>query len=534
MTQQYSVKALTGFGRAFLSIVTAMVCCVCVTVWAAPAAQTAQGPSVYQLKATDSLRELASRFLGGEEFLAELLAYNRISNPLELGDGSFIGIPGEERTAALAAIEQANKATQLAIDAAAQTYALEELKGAQAALDAANAARGRAVYAEASELARQGTAKATLAKRLADERAPVPEPGTISAVFGDVQIAAAGSTTFSPAKVGDTLPVASRVRTAHGARAEVRLPDGSVLQILEGSEFSIDQSRRDPRDKRREVQLDIIMGGILGKIPKRSHARSTYRLRSPEAAIAIRGTEVRVGNDELNVSRLSVLTGMAELTAAEQTTSVPENFGSYAKAGTAPRKPIELLPAPQMFVPGDVDRRTAQQSVPFSWAPLSTPRFGAFHLELSQDASFNTLVEDVFTKGDRHTTPPLADGDYYWRISTIDGKGIEGRYRHGKVAIHRRVAVAFEKADGSRLRSAATAKVGIEERIQAVPASLDTSIVGMELSLDGVSFWKFWEPMGRFVPTRPGPVTLYARGIDAFGNRGPIVQQEILVAPAGL
>jgi len=221
---------------------------------------------------------------------------------------------------------------------------------------------------------------------------------------------------------------------------------------------------------------------------------------------------------------------LAEFTAGEKTTPVPENFGSYAKAEAAARKPIELLPAPRMLVPGHAERRTAQQRIPFDWTPVNTRRFDLFHLELSQDASFNTIVEEIFTKGDEHMTRPLTDGDYYWRISTIDGKGMEGKCRHGKVAIHRRVEVAFQKADGSRLRGSAV-RVGLGERIRAVPVALDSSIVEMELSLDGVSFWKFWEPTGRFVPTRPGPMTLYARGIDAFGERGPVAQQTIQVTP---
>ena len=397
-------------------------------------------------------------------------------------------------------------------------------------LNAANAARRRARYAEASERAKLGTTKADLAKRLADQRAPVPEPGTLSAVFGNVKVAPSGSSVFVPAKAGSPLPVGSRVRTAPGARAEVRLPDGSTLQILANSVFRIEQSRLDRRDQRRDVQLDVIMGGILGKIPKRTHARSTYRLKSPEAAIAIRGTEVRVGNDESNVSRLSVLAGLAELSASGKTTPVPENSGSYSEAGKAPHKPVELLPAPDVLVPGSVERRTAQQQVPFEWTPLKTRKFGCYHLELSQDASFNTIVEDVLTKGATHVTRPLIDGEYFWRISTIDKKGLEGRVRDGKVVIRRRVAVAFEEADGSRFGDA-PGEVSLGERILAVPASLDTSIVRMELSLDGVAFWTFWEPMGRFVPTRPGPVTLYARGIDALGNTGPVVQQLINVTP---
>jgi len=154
MTKRYPKQILPGSGRAFLSVVALMVCGVGGSVGAASATEAVQVPRVYQLKATDSLRELAARFLGGEEFLSELLAYNRVSNPLELGHGSFIGIPGEERVAALAAIEKANEATRKAIAAAAQTYALDELKAAQEGVDAANAARGRALYAKASELAR--------------------------------------------------------------------------------------------------------------------------------------------------------------------------------------------------------------------------------------------------------------------------------------------------------------------------------------------------------------------------------------------
>ena len=61
---------------------------------------------MYELKAGEALRDVAVRFLAGAEFLPELMALNKITNPLAATDGTFVALPGPERDAAMAAIAE--------------------------------------------------------------------------------------------------------------------------------------------------------------------------------------------------------------------------------------------------------------------------------------------------------------------------------------------------------------------------------------------------------------------------------------------
>jgi|GEM_PF-1500914 len=512
--------------QAFLLIVSGVLGALGATADPPPVAP--RPGAVYQLAPGDTLRDLATRCLGGAEYLPELMAYNHIVNPLLVADGTFIAIPGEERAAALAAIAAAQAACQEARDAAAMTYALAEAEAAAVALASANLARNRAAYADARAAAQTALEKALLAKRLADERAPVQEGGLLTAVFGEVRIAPPGGTPAVRAAAGDAVPVGAAVVTGADSRAEVALADGSVVQVLPNSRLDLTHYLRDRRDNRRESALGVTAGAILGKIRPRGTRESTYKVHTREVTIGIRGTDLRVDAGRDEVVRLAVLTGQAEYQARKTTLTVPTNHGTFGQGDGAPADPIALLPPPDIVSPAGTDMTTAHQCYAFAWDAIPSPRFAAFHFELALDAAFITTVEDVLTRAWQHRTKPLADGEYYWRIASVDSKGLEGRARGGKLTVRRQLEVAFA-AERPPLVRGDVWVIGPGNRIEAVPTTADTSVVRMEADVGGETSWTFWEPKARFGFPNAGEFSLHVFGTDALGVRGPRVGQKVIV-----
>ena len=490
--------------------------------------EPAPGSTVYRLQPGDTLRELAVRFLGGAKYLPELMAYNGIVNPLGLGAGAFIGIPGDDRKAAMAAIARAHDALQIAAAAQAGTYARGEVATASQSLGAADGARARGKYAEALRLANSAGVTAQKAKRLADERAPVQEPGAVVAVAGQVTVKLPGARTPRPLRPGDPVPVGSIIRTGADSRAEIRLGDGSVVQVLPNSQVQVASYLRDRRDGRRRSRLNVILGNILGKIKKKEHKESTYELKSRASTIAIRGTEVRVGSGQDDVSRLAVLGGDAEFRGAGPPVQVPANFGTYAGGDARPAPPTELLPPPEMIAPESPTDASGKLSYPFAWRPVDSRRFGAYHFELARDAAFNDVQEEAMVPRAKYETGLLAEGDYYWRITTVDTKGLEGRPVQGKLTIGRDMRVVFRPQTQPVVQGDVWV-FGPGNLVHVEPPTKATSVVGMEVSLGGETHWRFWEPIGRIRFTYEVSAVLRARGLDDKGNRGPYAEQPIRV-----
>ena len=383
-------------------------------------------------------------------------------------------------------------------------------------------------YAEAVKQADTAQVTARTAKTLADERAPIQEPGTAVAVVGEVTLQLKDGSKPKLLSAGDAVPVGSVLRTAESARAEILLGDGSLIQVLPNTQMVIASYLRDRRDGRRRSRLNVIMGNILGRVQKRKHERSTYELRSRSATIAIRGTEIRLNTGQDDVSRLAVLGGSAEFKGTGRPLPVPTNFGTYAAEGAPPAPILELLPPPEVVSPDSETAAWGRPRYRFAWRPVKHKRFAAFHFELATDTAYNDVREESLAPQTAYETRPLPEGDYYWRVTTVDTNSLEGRANQGKLTIGRDMRVVFEPQTQPVVQDGVWV-FGPGNLVHVVAASKATSVVGMEVSLGGETRWRFWEPIGRIRFTYEVTAALRARGIDEDGERGPSAEQAVRV-----
>ncbi len=149
---------------------------------------------------------------------------------------------------------------------------------------------------------------------------------------------------------------------------------------------------------------------------------SRFRLRTPRAVSAIRGTVLRVAYDDAGASATEVVEGKVAVqgdpSAAE--TMLAQGFGAQVSPGGAV-KVEALLPAPELVDAGKVlvDPVVALQARQEAGAK-------GYHVQVAADSSFADLVTEASADGDTVTLPALADGRWFVRLTALSATGIEG------------------------------------------------------------------------------------------------------------
>ncbi len=231
-------------------------------------------------------------------------------------------------------------------------------------------------------------------------------------------------------RAGRSIPLELRGKVSEGDIVETGVDGYLTLQLEGGSRVALPSNARVRVVRLRTYLLtrgtDTDFAIERGRtettvVPLRDN-RSRFRMRTPVAISAVRGTVFRIGYDGPDASLTEVVEGNVEvnLDGRTATTALPGGFGAAASSSGRVNKE-ELLPPPAFARPGEVQ---SQSSVGF----VLTPSEGAvgYHVEVAKDAAFVEIV-----KGARSSTPlvdlgALPDGTYWVRAMAIAPSGLEG------------------------------------------------------------------------------------------------------------
>ncbi|MBL8279252.1 MAG: FecR domain-containing protein [Pelomonas sp.] len=134
-----------------------------------------------------------------------------------------------------------------------------------------------------------------------------------------------------PLALGDKLDVGTQLRTGASGRVRLRFTDGSVLVLADRSQLRIEAFSAPPGQPRAaELLLEM---GLVGQRVAPS-ANGSWKVRTPTAVTAVRGTEfsVEVGDDR--ATAVHVKTGEVDV----------EPSGPQTR-GIKPRYPVRLQKA---------------------------------------------------------------------------------------------------------------------------------------------------------------------------------------------
>ena len=474
-------------------------------------------PSVYLVQAGDTLASVAERLLGSSEFARELASYNRLSLPVDLSSLRTLVIPGAERNRALAAMWRANATRNAATAVGAPKFAVEEFTRAEAVSQSALRAFQAADYLQARALAQRASDEFSESIERSNANALVPREATVVTTAGELLTSIDHWVTSKPALAGERIPVRAQLRTGRESRAEIRLPDGSIFHLMALTEigFSVIE---DQRTGAIDTRLQINTGDISGNIEPRKTKGSRFLILNGPSSIVIRGTDVHTSRSEDGWLRVMTLAGDLEVLDGQgHAQSLSGGYGVYARPEKPLSKPIGLLPPPKPLYPHADVETTAQQVIEFSWKGIFSWRFKAYFVELARDPRFIDMVFSATTNERTLSSPVLADGEYYWRISSLDRHGLQGATSTPvKFVVKTDLGVVlttdkapFEK-DGHLWLAPMTT-------VSAEPTAEHSSVIGYEYSVNGTAF----KPFGKGVVLQThGPYSVIVRGIGLDERRG--------------
>lgn len=211
------------------------------------------------------------------------------------------------------------------------------------------------------------------------------------------------------------------VSTEDNSSVTLRFADGSTLLLQQNASLVLDTLSAYGDTGMVDTRLRLQRGRVDNQVFSRP-GDASYRVDTPVASAAVRGTRFRVGADEQGETRTEVLEGAAVLTGATRSVTLHTRQGSLARPGQAPLDPVPLLPPPDMSgIPSVVHRLPASLPLP----PLADG-VQAYRVQLAGDADFRGIVHDALLDAPPWTLPVLEEGEYYLRLRGIDVLGLEG------------------------------------------------------------------------------------------------------------
>jgi hypothetical protein len=143
------------------------------------------------------------------------------------------------------------------------------------------------------------------------------------------------------------LPVVNgdKIETKKQSRCELTYDDGSVVRIDEQTIYTVEKAKIDKKEKVVESRLSI--GKLWANIKKLVRGRDSWKLKSPAAVVAVRGTIYRMNAGADSSTQVLVYNGDVEVGPAESS-------GQQQGMGVAPGQPRQVQGPVQVQGPREV------------------------------------------------------------------------------------------------------------------------------------------------------------------------------------
>lgn len=245
-----------------------------------------------------------------------------------------------------------------------------------------------------------------------------PETARLVAWRGNVAIGRSNAPT-----VGMELGEGINIATGQGGFVTLQLSNGSRVSIPSQSSVRIAKMREYLINGALDYELAVDKGRINTKATPLKNPDSRYRIRTPIAVSAVRGTEFRVkltGDDVPSLTE--VLEGTVAVGAPEaaQATDVPKGVG-MAVTSSGDSSTEKLLPAPELVSPGKV-----QKEEKLIFTAQAVPGAARYRAILATDASMAEVFEEAVSDTTDITFPAIPKGKYFVRVSAFSPTGFEG------------------------------------------------------------------------------------------------------------
>lgn len=180
-----------------------------------------------------------------------------------------------------------------------------------------------------------------------EEKAEKAAIGKVSFPLNRVFVIAAGTSKLQIARFNMPLYQGDKIETKRESRCEITLNNGDVIRIDENSLFTVESYSE--KDSSTAAESSLSIGRIWANIRRLFSDDAYFKVKSPSAVIAVRGTIYRVDAAEDQSTQVRVYEGAVAV----------EPAGSLGGVKSAPDKntvgrPGQILPPQQIQPPQEV------------------------------------------------------------------------------------------------------------------------------------------------------------------------------------
>lgn len=221
------------------------------------------------------------------------------------------------------------------------------------------------------------------------------------------------------ASTGQILQEGAAISTGPSSFATMLLDDGSRVSLPSNSNVRIRLLRKYVLGDSLDYDFDIAKGGARSAVAKHKSADDRYRMRTPKAVSAVRGTDFQSRFDpDSNNDFAEVVEGALAVDAGNRATrpvgagnglAVKPDGGIIAEA---------LLSPPTLNEPG---RTQADKIVRFVSQDGRATRYA-----IGKDAGFIDQVADIASTNGKAEFSDIPNGNYFIRARAVSDNGIQG------------------------------------------------------------------------------------------------------------
>jgi hypothetical protein len=233
------------------------------------------------------------------------------------------------------------------------------------------------------------------------------------------------------AKKGMPLGNRDAVQTLESSSAVIKFDARNYIDLGENSLIVIRRLERDLLFKEKRSFMVVVDGELRGRIGGGDQSDVYLEIETPNAVARLKsdpadqeGIEFKVDVLEESSSAVTIYSGEGEVEAQGETVLLGKNQLTRIVGELAPTAPV-TLPAPaDMLTPPDrgvFPYRSLPPRISMSWQKQAGTR--KYHFILAEDRDFTRILVDKTMTNTAFIHGNLREGDYYWKISSINRAG---------------------------------------------------------------------------------------------------------------
>lgn len=227
-----------------------------------------------------------------------------------------------------------------------------------------------------------------------------------------------------PVQTGMTIAEGAIIATGPKGFVSLGLERNSRITLPSNSRVRFDGARQYMINDAIDFDVRVLTGRSEIIAPK-LRAQERFRVGTPVAVTAVRGTEFRVNYDDKRaVGTSETIEGIVSVSTGDETFDAIAGTGIAAgTAGLSP--PEQLLTAPELRNPGKIQ---TDENLHFTVGAIEGA--SGYRTQIARDAGFIEIIAETQSDGpDITISEPVEDGRLFVRTRAIAQSGLEGLAR---------------------------------------------------------------------------------------------------------